>query len=147
MKKKQIINITLFIIYISCLLYLTLFKNYLGRTVGNYEANLIPFKNIYIIITEFIKSKVSLRFFLRNIFGNLIAFMPFAYFLPSIFKISSKKKFTIITFLIILFIETMQFNLKMGYFDIDDIILNLIGAYLAFIIIDKYIKGENYGRY
>jgi len=46
MKKSKIINVILFILYISFLLYLTLFKNYLGRNIGIYDINLIPFKNI-----------------------------------------------------------------------------------------------------
>lgn len=40
---KKIINIVLFIMYISFLLYLTLFKNFLGRKEGIYAMNLIPF--------------------------------------------------------------------------------------------------------
>lgn len=137
MKKIKIINIILFTAYLIFLLYLTLFKNYLGRSVGIYDINLIPFKNIIIIITDFINNEVSLRFLIRNIFGNLIAFTPFAYFLITLFKIKDIKKFSIIMFLIILTIETLQLILKVGFFDIDDIILNMIGSITVFIFLTK----------
>lgn len=141
-QKKNIIIITCFIFYISILLYLTLFKNYLGREVGNYDINLIPFKNMITITKEFIIGKLSLRFFIRNIFGNIIAFTPFAYFLKTIFKIKDMKTFTLIMILIISFIEIMQYILQIGYCDIDDLILNLLGACTFFTIIN--IKKHKY---
>lgn len=141
MKKNiKIINIILFITYIFLLAYLTLFKNYLGREVGTYSINLIPFKNIIKITHEFLINNVSLRFFIRNIFGNLIAFTPFSYFFLTIFKIKNKKQFTIIMFFIILFIETLQLILKVGCLDIDDIILNLLGALILFTLLTNRFK-------
>lgn len=137
-KKKKIIIVMFFIIYIIILLYLTLFKNYLGRALGNYNINLIPFKNIITIFIDFINGESSLRFFIRNIFGNLIAFAPFAYFLKSLFKIDKTKTFTIIMILIVLFIEIMQYILQIGYCDIDDLILNVLGAYTLFILIKNW---------
>lgn len=137
-QKKNIIIITCFILYISFLLYLTLFRNYLGREVGNYDINLIPFKNIITITKEFIIGELSLRFFTRNIFGNIIAFTPFAYFLKTIFKVKNIKIFTLIMILIISFIEIMQYILQIGYCDIDDLILNLLGTCTFFTIIKKH---------
>lgn len=138
----KILNLILFITYIAILLYLTLFKNYLGREVGTYDINLIPFKNISIITLDFINNIVSLRFFIRNIFGNLIAFTPFAYFLITIFKIKNTKQFALIMFFIILTIETMQLILKVGFFDIDDIILNLTGSLIIYKFITLYLKNK-----
>lgn len=133
-------NILLFISFIILLTYLTLFKNFVGRTNGKYNINLIPFKTIYTITTDFINNKSSLEFFLRNIFGNLIAFTPFAYFFTNLFKIKNIKTYTIIIFLIILTIETLQLILKIGVFDIDDIILNLLGSIVAFQLLTKIIN-------
>ena len=121
-KTTKIINIILFITYISLLLYLTLFKNYLGRTTGVFDINLIPFKNIIKITNDYIINEVSLSFFIV------------------IFKTKNIKKFFIIMFFIILFIETMQLVFKIGFFDIDDIILNLIGSIVAFLILQKTLK-------
>ena len=133
MMKKIII--VLFITYIILLLYLTLFKNYLGREIGTYDVNLIPFKNITLITLEFLNKEVSLRFFIRNIFGNLIAFAPFAYFFITLFSLKNTKKFITIMFFIILTIETMQLILKVGFFDVDDIILNLCGTLIIYKLI------------
>lgn len=131
-KYMKAINIILFTLYIAFLLYLTLFKNYLGRNVGLYDINLIPLKNIFIITSDFIQNEVSLRFFIRNIFGNLVAFTPFAYFFLTLFKIKDTKKFIIFMFIIIFIIESLQHIFKIGFFDIDDIILNLLGSLIAF---------------
>jgi VanZ like family. len=73
-----------------------------------------------------------------NIVGNILAFSPFGFFLPLLNK--SYRKFYVIAFLSILFsliIETSQFLLKVGVFDVDDILMNSVGGilgYLAFCI-------------
>jgi len=93
--KKHIkrINIVLLILYIAFLLYLTLFKNFLGREEGIYAMNLVPFRNIYGITLGWIKGSLTFRFFIRNIFGNILAFAPFAYFFITIFNLKDIKKF------------------------------------------------------
>lgn len=141
MKKRILrVNIILFIIYIICLLYLTLFRNYLGRTEGVYQMNLSIFANIIGITKGFLNKELTLRFFLRNIFGNIIAFAPFAYFFITIFDLKDTKKFIFLVSGIIVIIESMQYILQIGVYDIDDIILNLSGATLAFVTLKDLIK-------
>ncbi len=135
MKKKTKVIITIiFITYLIFLLYLTLFKNYLGRTIGNYEINLIPLRNIIKIITKYFSNEVSTRFLLRNIFGNIIAFIPFSIFIKLLFNLKNKHIY-IITLIFIICIETLQLILKIGFFDIDDIILNMLGVIIALTLI------------
>lgn len=137
--KKYIrrINIILFILYIAFLLYLTLFKNFLGREEGIYAMNLVPFRNIYGITLGWIKGSLTFRFFIRNIFGNILAFAPFAYFFITIFNLKDIKKFIFLTSGIIVIIESSQYLMQIGVYDIDDIILNLSGSIIAFLIISK----------
>lgn len=71
-----------------------------------------------------------------NIFGNVIAFMPFGYFVPIIVK---NKKIGIIrtTFLSMIFsleVETVQLIFRLGCFDVDDILLNTLGGMFGFIL-------------
>jgi len=137
--KKHIkrINIVLLILYIAFLLYLTLFKNFLGREEGIYAMNLVPFRNIYGITLGWIKGSLTFRFFIRNIFGNILAFAPFAYFFITIFNLKDIKKFIFLTSGIIVIIESSQYLMQIGVYDIDDIILNLNGSIIAFLIISK----------
>lgn len=141
---KKIILWIFFILYIALLIYLTLFSKYYGRNIisrewnkevfDNYihnSLNLIPFKTISKYIIP-IKNVLS-RGFRVNILGNLIAFMPFAFFLPKLFKRQNNLKvFTITMILIVLVIELLQFLTLAGCCDIDDLILNVLGAVIMF---------------
>ena len=78
--------------------------------------------------------------------GNLAAFAPFAFFLPVLFnKMRSFKNFLIAMIIIVLTAEISQMILLTGAADIDDLILNVLGATVAFGLlktkyIDKIIK-------
>lgn len=139
-----------FLLYVIMLLNLTLFDKYFGRSgaalylsdrvvVQNYfeaNMNLIPFATIQNYIVALKNHNLMMTDFMYNIFGNLFAFMPFAFFIPRLFpKID---KWYQIFFLIsgcILFVETMQMVLMSGSFDIDDYILNIVGAMLFYFVI------------
>lgn len=112
--------------------------------------NLVPFRNIYGITLGWIKGSLTFRFFIRNIFGNILAFAPFAYFFITIFNLKDIKKFIFLTSGIIVIIESSQYLMQIGVYDIDDIILNLNGSIIAFLIISKsklIRKPINIGNY
>ncbi len=142
-----------FVLYVILIITFTLLDSYFLRRGSiiiswnkilfldyiNYVMNLIPFKMILEFIIGFIKGKVSFKIFCYNIFGNLFAFMPFAFFLPKLFKKEDNTKVFLITiFIIVSIIEIIQFVTLSGTFDIDDYILNIGGAYIMFKIL-KYI--------
>lgn len=148
-RKIIIISWIMFYIYILLLSYFLFFSERYGRDLVTEEYNLHLFREI----KRFIKYReyIGLEGFLVNIFGNIFAFSPFGFFLPMLNK--SYRKFYIITVLSILFsliIETVQLLLKVGVFDVDDILMNSIGGilgYLAFRILHSlylkfYIKKE-----
>ncbi len=141
-----------FILYAILLLNFTLFDSYFFRNgflivkwnkVVLYDyyynvLNIIPFKVIILMIIKTINHQMELSMLIRNIFGNFIAFMPFAFFLPRLFKkIDSTKRFIIAMFIIVSIIEVTQFITLSGTFDIDDYILNISGAYLMYKILKK----------
>ena len=97
--------------------------------------NFIPFKSI----CQLIKTG-NMYIIIRNILGNIALFMPLGFILPLI----SKRKLTIKSISIIglmssIGVEFIQYciSLILGYIykitDVDDIILNFIGAILGFI--------------
>ena len=61
-----------------------------------------------------------------NTLGNILIFLPLGIFLPLLFKKYSKFTKVIIASTVISFsIEFLQIALRLGQFDIDDIILNV----------------------
>ena len=141
--------IIFFLVYIVLIFNLTLFDELYGRqglsTVNwnrellskyfNDSLNIVPFKTIKLFINGYNNNLVTRHAFMENIFGNLFAFMPFAFFIPLIFKrIDKYYKFMIIMVIIVLQIELLQFITMSGACDIDDVILNLFGASVAYLI-------------
>ena len=136
-----------FILYIILLLILTLFDPMYGRSFSivdwskelfnkyiNNSFNIIPFHTIIDYISKF-NSLYDTKTIMINLLGNLIALMPMAIFLPLLFKKTRKLKNFLLTVVIIVFcIEIVQFLTLTGSCDIDDIILNVTGAIIAYII-------------
>lgn len=120
----------IFVIYI-----LLLFELLTATDTNPYHGiNLKPF-------TEITRYKFGTRLFNINVFGNIVIFIPFGLFISSYLK--SKKVFSVLFISIITstFVELVQ--LKIGRsFDIDDIILNVVGSIIGYIfyLILKNIK-------
>ena len=69
-------------------------------------------------------------------------FMPLEYFIINLFKV---KKFSLnfmLSFVLILIIEILQFVFKVGVFDIDDILLSVLGMMIFFVIYNKFENNE-----
>lgn len=97
---------------------------------GVYTANLVPFKTIKM----YIKHYHSINGF-DNLFGNILAFVPFGIFVPAIFSKMSKSWFVLLhSFWLSLCIELFQLVTHFGEFDVDDILLNCFGAILGYLI-------------
>lgn len=124
----------LFVVYLAFLFYVTFFAERFGRVAdgSRYRYNLTLFHEI----KRFYGVRHSNPFvFLTNIVGNVLAFMPFGFFLPRLFE-KCKVVFTTVgySFLFSLGVETIQFIFRVGCFDIDDLLLNTIGGLLGFVL-------------
>ena len=136
-KKEKIaswVGRVLCMIYIAGLCYFLFFAENYGRTFGqeNYRYNLIPFKEI----ERFWKYREELGIHsFYNLAGNVIGFIP-AGFLFS--ELLGKKRgllfTTLITFQMSLGVEILQLVLKVGSFDVDDLILNTLGGMLGYFL-------------
>ena len=136
-----------FILYIILLLTLTLFDPMYGRNFSIVDwsnelfnkyitnsFNIIPFHTIIDYIGKF-NSLYDTKTIMVNLLGNLIVLMPMAIFLPLLFKkVRKLKNFLLTVVIIVLCIEIVQFLTLTGSCDIDDIILNVTGAIIAYII-------------
>ena len=102
------------------------------------HLNLIPFRTILLYIRGTLSGALLVSDLVVNLFGNIVAFMPFGFFLPKLFPDLRQKKSYILTMIgIVGAIEIMQFVLRTGVCDIDDLLLNLLGAYLVFKFLNK----------
>lgn len=70
-----------------------------------------------------------------NLYGNVLMFVPLGFFLP---KVSAKQrklwKTLLTTALIIMLVELLQLFSLRGSCDVDDVILNVLGAALGYIL-------------
>ena len=86
---------------------------------------------------------VSLNNFLMNIAGNFVLFMPFSFFLPIFYK--KQNNFLIFFFTVALTsatAEVLQVLFMMGTGDIDDLIMNTVGACVLFVLLHTGV-GKN----
>lgn len=110
-----------FLMYAMLLFYVVTFQD-----VNYGTNNFIPFKEIF-------RYEFGSKAFIQNIVGNIILFIPFGIFVSYI--IQSRKPFYMIIISLITsgIIEYTQ--LKIGRtFDIDDILLNVLGGFIGYLI-------------
>ena len=141
---------TLFIVYMVFLMYFLFFAEIMGRTYidRDYHYNLTPFREI----RRFIVYRRTLGWFavLSNLLGNVLAFVPFGMILPML--TTKCRNFFHIVLLGVdfsLFVETIQLISKVGSFDVDDLILNTLGAalgYLVYRLIRRYFRRKHDDR-
>ena len=102
--------------------------------------NVEPFSMIRRYFRGYMIGTVSLEFFLMNIFGNFILFMPFAFFLPVLFE--KQRNFIIFFFTVALAsasAEVLQVVFMTGTGDVDDLLLNTVGACILFGLLNTKI--------
>ncbi|EJQ88001.1 hypothetical protein IGW_05179 [Bacillus cereus ISP3191] len=93
--------------------------------------NLVPFRSTIRYLTEF--DSYNIDIILMNTLGNVIIFIPFGFLLPLLFKqINNVKMASKIFIKFILLIELLQLLTFTGVFDIDDIMLNMLGALIGY---------------
>ena len=120
----------IFLLYSLMLFYVVTFQD-----VNYGTNNFIPFHEIF-------RYEFGSTYFVHNILGNIILFIPFGYFVSHIMKTRNPIPMLVITLITSVVIEFTQLNIGRT-FDVDDIILNIIGGlfgYLAFLFIDVLEK-------
>ncbi len=110
-----------FILYILCLFQVVTYQD-----VGSANANFIPFREMF-------RYSFGSYSFSKNILGNLLLFFPFGLFLGYLFKIKKTYIIAILSFVASCSIEITQLSIG-RIFDVDDIILNVCGAVLGFLL-------------
>ena len=98
---------------------------------SSYSNNFIPFREI------FRYKNIHDPLFIWNVQGNIILFMPFGFIIADVINLKSGKHNIWLTMLVStitsLSIEIIQMFIGRS-FDIDDIILNLFGAIIGYLV-------------
>lgn len=105
---------------------LLLFELVTSRDIAIAGTNLVPFREMF-------RYPIGSTNFYRQVVGNIILFMPFGFFATYYTKINKIRNITFMTFLVSLTIEIVQKFIGRS-FDIDDIILNVLGGIAGFLI-------------
>ena len=121
----------LLVVYLLLLLYLTFFSSRFSRGIGLRGINLVPFTTI----SQYLSGYMTTKSIIINLAGNIVAFMPFGFLLPLAYKVFRKfAKTVLLAFLLTILIEIGQYITSSGISDIDDIILNVLGGILGYIL-------------
>ena len=148
---KYLVHIT-FIVYLY-LLFIVLFDRPSGTEklpimlYLSYSVNLIPFKTIIEYTLALFYGSISVGTAIDNLSANLLVFMPMGVYLPYYFKnkLSLKKCFLILIGMVFS-VEILQLILRKGTFDIDDIILNVLGGMIGYLIFKSEFIQKIYNR-
>ncbi len=135
MRKIKWGTVVFLIIYLMVLAYVCFWSESYGRTdvQNTYRYNLIPFKEIMRFYTY--RELVGFEAFMLNLFGNVLAFIPYGVMVPIVSR-KNRKLFRVfvMTFLLSLMIECVQLICKVGTFDVDDLILNTLGGIIGYFV-------------
>ncbi len=122
------LGMLIFGIYILCLFQVVTFQDTADWATNNF----IPFH-------EILRYQSTSRLFFKNVLGNMIMFFPFGLFTSYYLKSENIKLPILLTLIASLSIEFVQ--LAIGrVFDVDDIILNLLGGIAGYLIY-RLLKG------
>ncbi len=114
--------------YLIAILYLWLLFEILTNTeINSFSGfNLVPFKEIF-------RYKVGSEMFNYNVIGNILIFIPFGYLIGKYVNPKNIWPVVITSLITSLTVELVQFKTGRS-FDIDDIILNFLGAIMGYLL-------------
>ena len=111
-----------FVIYILCMFQVVTFQDVSSAGSNNF----VPFREIF-------RYNFGSRLFIKNIIGNVVMFIPYGFFVAYYGKSNNWKTTFLLVLVASLVIESTQ--LAIGrVFDVDDILLNVIGGFIGYFI-------------
>ena len=117
---KELLSLV-FIIYILCLYYILMGQD--GTSGG---VNLIPFKEMF-------RYSFGSYKFMKNIVGNILLFIPFGFFASYYLNNRKASLILIVSLIVSGLTEGLQYYTG-RVFDIDDIILNVFGGFIGYLL-------------
>src|SRR6187551_161599 len=148
--QKRLLPTIILIAYTIILIKIVVFKDIptirvghlmfnFGGTESGHPANFVPFKTILPYLLGY-KGWIIAGI---NLIGNILLLVPIGFIVPFISQNMTWKKSLALAVATGLSLEVLQTVLRVGIFDIDDVILNALGAiigYCAFVILKKWMQ-------
>lgn len=141
-KKRNMFVRIMFVVYAIAMAYFLFFRH--GFNVGgtywehiSMNINIVPLytikQNLYLILKQ--SNPYLVPHAIINLLGNIIGFIPFGILLPLLLKRDRTfKRFFFYAISGIVLIELIQLFTLRGSFDIDDLILNMLGSLIGYMI-------------
>ncbi len=132
-----------FVLYIITMLWLLFGQRIepggIGGLSGEFanNLNLVPFKTImwFVGLPKITNDPYLLTHAFINLVGNVVLFIPLGYMLPeNLPKINRLWKMLLWVFTAMVLVEVLQLFTGLGSCDVDDVILNLSGAVVGYLI-------------
>ena len=138
-KLKTILLWLLFFCYVAAMSFLLFDRP--SMQAGNYweqvqqNLNLEPLRTVRMYLRLLHTNRPPGRAnAIMNLGGNVVLFMPIGVFLPMLFSKLKKVWFFLpVVMLTILLVELVQLFALVGRCDVDDLILNVFGAFIGFV--------------
>ncbi len=151
---KRLLPTVILIIYVAILIKVMVFKDIPTIRVGqlmlnfggadaSHPANFVPFKTILPYLMGY-KGWIIAGI---NLFGNIALLVPIGFLAPLVYTKMTWKKSLVLGIATGLVIEILQTVLRVGIFDIDDVILNAFGVMVGYWIIAillRWIRERKY---
>lgn len=129
-KKKSLAPWLLFLAYCIWMLWLLFDREQSAQSI-----NLEPLRTIRLFVRVLLydPNPYNIRLAVVNLFGNILLFIPLGFFLPRLWKALRKWwKTWLSTLCIMTAVELAQLFTLRGTCDVDDLILNLLGAAIGY---------------
>lgn len=137
--KKRLLSVFILIAYFGILIKVMVFKDLptirigrlmvnFGGTDGGHPANFVPFKTIL----PYLFGHKGLIIAGVNLVGNIVILVPVGFLLPFVYPKITWTESLAAAVVTGLGIEVMQVVLRVGIFDIDDVILNALGVMVGY---------------
>ncbi|WP_430413639.1 VanZ family protein [Lederbergia citrea] len=153
-KESRVILSISFVSVLTVLLFFGISGSYIETDLSLTEyikwyTNSAPFKTITTYITAIFDGSMNMDIPIKNLIGNALMFLPMGIYLPYfIRKVNKVIVFSFTMVILLLIIEVAQLVTRTGWFDVDDIILRMLGALIGFLIwkmnsIQKLMNGTS----
>ena len=154
--KKNLTTTFILIAYCAILIKVMVFKdiptirvgslmlNFAGTNAGH-GPNYVPFRTI----VPYLLGDKGWIIAGINLVGNIALLVPLGFLAPLVYRHLTWKASLALGAAAGLCIEVMQTVLRVGIFDIDDVILNALGVmigYCAFVLVAQWIRSKHYKR-
>lgn len=131
----------LFLLYLAVLLRFILFKSFSDVMFINISLHNILYRiqhlanfTLFKTIRYYMSGQVNTSIAVQNILGNILLFSPLGFFVPLLRpRLSKLVQIAVLAFGISLLLELVQLLTGLGGFDVDDLLLNVLGGLLGWL--------------